>query len=80
MSVEVEAAVGQMLRLNAGGVHVSRWTAYEPYLAEGAAFQRLKDSIVFMSGNVQPVAVRRVGRWPEGWQGSYELIFGHLRL
>ena len=79
MSVEEDTAVGQILRLDPGGVHVSRWTAYEPYVADGAAFQRLKDSIVFMSGNVQPVGVRRVGRWPEGWQGSYELIFGHLR-
>ena len=66
MSVEDDAAVGQILRLNAGGVHVSRWTAYEPYVADGAAFQELKDSIMFMCGNIQPVAVRRVGRWPEG--------------
>lgn len=80
MSVEERAAVGQLLRLNAGGVHISRWTAYEPYVAEGAAFQRLKDSIMFMSGNLQPIGVRRVGHWPEGWQGSYELLFGHLRL
>ena len=79
MSVEEDAAVGQLLKLNAGGVHVPRWTAYEPYVEEGVAFQRLKDSILFMSGNIQPVAVRRVGRWPEGWQGSYELIFGHQR-
>lgn len=79
MAVEEKVVFGQLLRLDASGVHVSRWTAYQSYVAEGAEFQRLKDSIMFMSGNVQPIGVRRVGRWPEGWQGSHELIFGHLR-
>lgn len=79
MLVETEVVLGQVLRLDAAGVHVSRWTAYEPYAARGAEFQRLKDSIMFMSGNVQPIGVRRFGRWPDGYRGSYELIFGHLR-
>jgi ParB family transcriptional regulator, chromosome partitioning protein len=80
MPAELEVPGGQLLRLQASGVHVSPWTAYQPYVAEGAAFQRLKDSIMFMSGNVQPVGVRRTGRWPDGYCGTYELIFGHLRL
>ena len=66
MAVEAKVVVGQLLRLDASGVHVSRWTAYQSYVAEGVEFQRLKDSIMFMSGNVQPIGVRRVGRWPEG--------------
>jgi len=80
MSVEAELVGGQLLRLHAGGVHLTRWTAYQSYVAEGAAFQRLKDSIMFMSGNIQPIGVRRTGRWPDGCRGTYELIFGHLRL
>ena len=80
MSVEVAVPGGQLMRLHAGGVHVSRWTTYRPYVADGAAFERLKASIQFMSGNVQPIGVRRTGRWPDGCTGTHELIFGHLRL
>lgn len=76
----VESIVlGQVLRLDPVEVHLPRLIAYEPYIADGVEFQRLKDSIMFMSGNVQPVVVRRFGRWPEGYRGSYELIFGHRR-
>lgn len=79
MPVEAQVTVGRVLRLDPRSVHISRWTAYEPQVAHDPAFERLKDSISFMVGNVQPVGVRRFGRWPEGFQGTYELIFGHMR-
>jgi ParB family chromosome partitioning protein len=79
MPVETPIVLGQVLRLDPIEVHVPRLTSYEPFIADGVEFQRLRESILFMSGNVQPVGVRRFGRWPEGCRGGYELIFGHQR-